>query len=628
MAIDRIVTEFVTRGESTLRNTFRAVGKDADTLEGKLGRLGWSSNMALGAGGAIIGGVGIIGTASLKAAGNVELVEKALTRSLGSASAAEAKIAELRAFAKDAPQLNFLDSSRSFQMLQTMGVETEKILPLMEAVGDATAAAGKGNEEFQRALVQIGQLTAKGKVQGEELLTLAENGIPAARILAKELGLTAEQTAEIGRQGITAEQAIEALTRGLNKEFGGAAKGGADTLLGQLAALQDATEQVLAAGGKTLIPMATEGIEKAADFIESVDEFATKHPDIVKNGLFGVGTIGLGLVGFSVAGKLAGVINNVADAKDRLTKATKLDDAAEKAKAVTALKEGGAIDGVGKAAKKTTKELGVLARTRAFLNKPLGGGLRTVGAFGKDTFALSRGGALTGAAIGAAAGYGGYDDYAAMGDDNAALKGMGTGVAAAAASMFLPGAAVPIAIATGFRYAFNELVNRPMERAAEDGLGARISQEQQKGGIAAKSDWEQGQSQLEASRRLKEQADKINPLNPLSGYSSYDAALSAKQDLETEAESRRLSALALMRQGRKQARADAERQRYAADVPMLTSKEQRAQARRNEQMLQESAAARYKNQRNGETVIRIPNRPADIAQRQRHHAAMTPLPSY
>jgi hypothetical protein len=38
--------------------------------------------------------------------------------------------------------------------------------------------------------------------------------------------------------------------------------------------------------------------------------------------------------------------------------------------------------------------------------------------------------------------------------------------------MFVPGAAIPLAIATGFRYVFNELVNRPMEQEAEQGSGA------------------------------------------------------------------------------------------------------------------------------------------------------------
>lgn len=81
--------------------------------------------------------------------------------------------------------------------------------------------------------------------------------------------------------------------------------------------------------------------------------------------------------------------------------------------------------------------------------------------------------ALGSAALGAAAGYGVSDDMRSLGYSTAesAAAGALAGVGAAATALFVPGGAVAVAATTGFRYLFNELVNRPMERAAEEGSG-------------------------------------------------------------------------------------------------------------------------------------------------------------
>ncbi|MDR3149818.1 MAG: hypothetical protein LBT88_07410, partial [Oscillospiraceae bacterium] len=64
-------------------------------------------------------------------------------------------------------------------------------------------------------------------------------GVPAAKILQEELGLTNEQVGDIGRQGLDATTTIEALMRGMDKRYGGLMEKQSKTLKGMLANIKD-----------------------------------------------------------------------------------------------------------------------------------------------------------------------------------------------------------------------------------------------------------------------------------------------------------------------------------------------------------------------------------------------------
>ena len=60
---------------------------------------------------------------------------------------------------------------------------------------------GLSTEEYGRALTAIGQIALKGRVQQEELLQLAEAGIPIYGALAQSLGKTTGELAKMLEQG-------------------------------------------------------------------------------------------------------------------------------------------------------------------------------------------------------------------------------------------------------------------------------------------------------------------------------------------------------------------------------------------------------------------------------------------
>lgn len=125
-----------------------------------------------------------------------------------------------------------------------LGQEVEKVAPGFVQLANATkgtSLAGKQTEMIFRGLLQtsramslsadetsragiaIAQVASKQKWSAEEAQQLAEAGIPANKILQQELGVTAQQFVKMQADGISAEVALTALSRGMSKNFGGKA---------------------------------------------------------------------------------------------------------------------------------------------------------------------------------------------------------------------------------------------------------------------------------------------------------------------------------------------------------------------------------------------------------------------
>ncbi|WP_053387830.1 tape measure protein [Leucobacter japonicus] len=108
------------------------------------------------------------------------------------------------------------------------GQELEKYLRL---TADAATIAGVSMEELGSILNKV---TAKGKVQTEDLNQLTERGIPILQMLADEYGVTAEEMSKMVTKG---EVDAERFRKALEDNVGGAALASGDTTRGALANL-------------------------------------------------------------------------------------------------------------------------------------------------------------------------------------------------------------------------------------------------------------------------------------------------------------------------------------------------------------------------------------------------------
>jgi tape measure domain-containing protein len=156
---------------------------------------------------------------------NAEMQEAAVSFELllGSRREAEGFLYALEDFTAKTP-LVYEQTQRLATQLMALGFNAKAVIPIMQAVIDAATVRGAGPDVVEGIANALGQILTKGKVEWEEMMQLAERGIPAFQILREELGLTAKQMENLGKQGIPAETAIRALLIGIEKRFGGAAE--------------------------------------------------------------------------------------------------------------------------------------------------------------------------------------------------------------------------------------------------------------------------------------------------------------------------------------------------------------------------------------------------------------------
>lgn len=218
-----------------------------------------------------LAGMGIAMNAS------AEQTQAAFTTLLKSGEKAQSFLAELRDFAASTP-FEFPELADSAKRLLAMGFAAEDIIPMMTSIGDAVGALGGGQAEIDRVTMALGQMRAKGKVSAEEMMQLAELGIPAWQMLADAMGLSTAEVMKLAEQGkITADQAIPALINGMNQAFGGSMQAQAMTFNGLLSTLKDNASMALMAFTGPLFEQAKGGLIQLGNLVASpqFQQFAT-----------------------------------------------------------------------------------------------------------------------------------------------------------------------------------------------------------------------------------------------------------------------------------------------------------------------------------------------------------------
>jgi len=115
------------------------------------------------------------------------------------------------------------ESVKTFQKLLAMQFKPAMAEQLLK-MGADLQAIGASTEEVQGALTAISQIKAKGRVQAEELLQLAERGVSTELVitsLGKALGKTNDQVRALMQAGkITADQGIAAIGEAIKIKTG------------------------------------------------------------------------------------------------------------------------------------------------------------------------------------------------------------------------------------------------------------------------------------------------------------------------------------------------------------------------------------------------------------------------
>lgn len=196
------------------------------------------------------------------------------TRSLqvltGSAQQAKQIIQELQQLGAVTPftSTELIDAAKR---LQAFGVQAKDVVETTRRLADASGATGA---ELQGLVTAYGQVQAKGRLQGEELLQFQERGIALQEELRKMYGMTGEEFQKALSKGQVSAKAVEVALQRLTSTGGKYANGAiaqSDTLNGKLSTLVDGVEGVARAVGTALSPAIKTVLNEAIAAVNAIN---------------------------------------------------------------------------------------------------------------------------------------------------------------------------------------------------------------------------------------------------------------------------------------------------------------------------------------------------------------------
>jgi tape measure domain-containing protein len=165
--------------------------------------------------------------------------------------------------------------------LQAFGVEAKNVVETTRRLADVSGATGA---ELQGLVTAYGQVQAKGRLQGEELLQFQERGIALQEELRRMYGMTGKEFQDALSKGRISAEAVEVAIINLTDKGGKYANGAiaqSTTLEGKFSTLTDGIEGIARKIGEALKPALKEILDLAISVVNKINE-ALAGPDYKK----------------------------------------------------------------------------------------------------------------------------------------------------------------------------------------------------------------------------------------------------------------------------------------------------------------------------------------------------------
>lgn len=235
MSTERIDIQIREDGSRVVRRNLDDLGNSAATAHRSIGLLGEGLKGFVGS---LVGGLAIGALASdiLRTNREMESLRTQLVGVTGSIAAGKEAFSFVQKFAADTPfEIDGL--TKSFILLKSTGIEPTK--QVMEALTNQAAKLGGSQETLMAIVTQLGQAYSKQKLQQEDIIVLAERGVPIYKLLAEVTGLQGAALQEvIGKGGITRD-VIDKLIVKMGELATGSNARAMETLNGKISVLSD-----------------------------------------------------------------------------------------------------------------------------------------------------------------------------------------------------------------------------------------------------------------------------------------------------------------------------------------------------------------------------------------------------
>ena len=224
-----------------------------------------------------------------KIGAEAEQTSVAFTTLVGSETKAKGMLDEIAKFAAASP-FGKLDLTENAKTMLNFGVETGRVLPLLKLLGDIS---GGNKDRLQSLSLVLGQVSAAGRLQGQDNLQFINAGFNPLQELAKMTGKSyAELQDKMSKGQITFENVTQAIRHatGAGGKFFGMMDKQSQTAAGKFATVKDIViQQAVDIYGKLqpliskildllikIVPVISSGIMKVIHGIEHVIDFVLR----------------------------------------------------------------------------------------------------------------------------------------------------------------------------------------------------------------------------------------------------------------------------------------------------------------------------------------------------------------
>ena len=224
-----------------------------------------------------------------KIGAEAEQTSVAFTTLVGSETKAKGMLGEIAKFAAASP-FGKLDLTENAKTMLNFGVETGRVLPLLKQLGDIS---GGNKDRLQSLSLVLGQVSAAGRLQGQDNLQFINAGFNPLQELAKMTGKSyAELQDKMSKGQITFENVTQAIRHatGAGGKFFGMMDKQSQTAAGKFATVKDIViQQAVDIYGKLqpliskildllikIVPVISSGIMKVIHGIEHVIDFVLR----------------------------------------------------------------------------------------------------------------------------------------------------------------------------------------------------------------------------------------------------------------------------------------------------------------------------------------------------------------
>ena len=200
-----------------------------------------------------------------------QAADVAIQTMLGSKEKADALLMQVREYAKISP-LEFGDITAATKMMVGFNIEAEKVPRYIQAIGDISM----GNKQnFNSLTLAFSQMSATGKLMGQDLLQMINAGFNPLTEMANQTGKSVSQLKEeMSKGAISAEMVQEAFIKATSEggKFFQMSEKGSQTIQGQLSMMQDAIDAAFNEVGQKIEGIIMTSIQTTTKLIENYDK--------------------------------------------------------------------------------------------------------------------------------------------------------------------------------------------------------------------------------------------------------------------------------------------------------------------------------------------------------------------